>query len=83
MPDSRWFRLKSSVGLQSHCVVQPGRSAVDVGTMGAGKGIDVQLGGICKRRSVFFCLSVLRAVFVCNRIVPVLKPVLTGVVAVA
>lgn len=71
-----------SVGLQFDCVVQPGRSAVDVGTMGAGKGIDVQLGGFCKRRSVF-CLSVLRAVFVCNRIVPVLKPVLNGVAAVA
>lgn len=32
---------------------------------------------------LFFCLSVLRAVFVCNRIVPVLKPVLNGVAAVA
>ena len=72
-----------SVGLQFDCVVQPGRSAVDVGTMGAGKGIDVQLGGILKAAFCFFCLSVLRAVFVCNRIVPVLKPVLNGVAAVA
>lgn len=53
-----------SVGLQFDCVVQPGRSAVDVGTMGAGKGIDVQLGGFCKRRSVFLLVRAAGDVYV-------------------
>ena len=43
-----------SVGLQFDCVVQPDRSAVDVGTMGAGKGIDVQLGGDSASGVLFF-----------------------------